>query len=197
MGEIALVTTTNAPARALQDFVNYHLNLGIAHLYLYYDNPSTAEEGQWPPECVTTNWCTPAYWTDRGMNRPELVAERQTCNATHALSLARHHGYPWIAHIDTDELLYAQVPLDEVLRGLPSSVDRVICALHEALPGKDEYHRPFLEINTFRRKPASRQTKWLRMLPLRRAMMGGAYLKGHHNSKSLVRTSASVERLGV
>ncbi|SFD82313.1 glycosyltransferase family 2 protein [Roseivivax sediminis] len=120
MNRWGAVCTTNAALEAVLDFAAWHLELGAQRIYLYLDEPD--------PETEATLSAHPrlrvvrtddAYWKKRG-GRPEAHQARQSRNARHAYS--RRTEVDWLTHIDVDEFLVPERPVEEVLSALPGDV---------------------------------------------------------------------------
>ena len=111
-----LVATVKAPKSKLLAFLAYHLDLGAGHVWLYFDDPDD-------PACaavsdlahVTAIACDAAHWARIG-RRPDRHQNRQSRNAQDAY---RACTLPWLAHLDVDEFLLADLPPGEILAGLP------------------------------------------------------------------------------
>jgi len=174
---LALVATVREPAQKLVQFVNYHLNVGFDHLYLFLDDPLDQAGECVPDSRVTIVRCTNRYWQDqlerlnsgdlRSMNNrnpafyraltadlaqsPVPIEARQTMNAAVALREARRLGVDWILHIDGDELVHAPaMSLKRELEAVHSSISALLLGTMEAVPDGNCCENPFLETALFR-----------------------------------------------
>ncbi len=137
-----LVATIKAPADDILRFAAYHLQAGAQRLFIYLDAPSDAYEAlhAHPKICVTL--CDEAYWQSRGRNRPPKHQSRQTMNANHAYG--RASDVDWIIHMDVDEFLVAEAPIDAVLCGLPDTVTVVRVRPMELLSDSTDLFKAFI-----------------------------------------------------
>lgn len=83
------------------------------------------------------------------------VVTRQRINLVRAVELARRDQVDWLLHIDGDELLAPPVgqSLVEWIEAHAADFDEVLFPNLEALPQREEYRDPFLEVHTFKRNP--------------------------------------------
>ena len=117
-----IVSTIKADHRAVLDFVAYHVELGAHRLYIHLDVPAPetfAALKAHPKVRVFT--CDAAYWRRLGVARPAKHQARQTANATHAYR-SRATEVDWLIHIDVDEFLWPDDPVDQTLAALPAKV---------------------------------------------------------------------------
>lgn len=132
---VSIVTTAKAPLDAIFRHVDYHLQIGVCRCYLFLDDSDPASSApikERYADRVVVHECTASYWMDtHHLPRPDSVEERQRLNADYALSLARHNGDNWIAHIDIDEFIYVSSG------ALPNELN--------AMPGKNVVRMDVLE----------------------------------------------------
>ena len=220
MTTICTTTTLDCPTRVLVPWVNYHLNMGIDHMYLFFDNPehpgiaAVAEDSR-----ITCVRCDAEYWPGGAAKRQRLTLhERQWFNANRGLQFARERNFDWIAHIDSDELLYFPGRLQEALERLPEKVEVVRFRVFEAIPAQGGSDHPFAQIRYFRVGPMRPTSKtrprgliaWCRAgmhvagyysrLGVAKAIGAagwGPFLRGHTGGKSAVRVRAPIQGMGV
>lgn len=159
---LCTVTTLRATLKEILPFVNYHLNVGIDHMFLFFDDPAdAAAKALAENPRVTCILCTPEHWAELGKrqtswlpefdgSKPPLIEDRQRLNATAALKLARSRHFDWIAHIDADELLYARNGLRALLDHVHSSVDFIRFPVLEAVASDSNGTNPMQSINLFK-----------------------------------------------
>jgi hypothetical protein len=218
MSSVCVVTTLQAPLHETRMFVNYHLNIGVDHMYLFFDDPiDPAADEVTRHARVTSVRCDVDHWTTNGSPRPPSILERQRVNARAALDLARRAGFDWIAHIDSDELLYATKPLNELLAEVSEDVHALKFPTMEGVVDRFEYDRVFEQISLFKVHPARlggglridpderirlsrdaaefrRRLRWARWLGCA-SISEDAYVRGHVEGKSAVRTNADLRGL--
>lgn len=219
---ISTVTTLNVPLQETLAFVSYHLRSGVDHMFLFFDDPEDKAisflDGKDQVTCVR---CEEEHWARLGVEADASIQEKQISNATCALQHARKRGIDWIAHIDSDELLYSGKSLHALFSAVSPDVDVVLFPVMEAVPQKLRYRHPFQEISLFKHyinldvddvsftmKPFDhgryriRSQVWRRkkqlatLLDCRHTNVIGSYVLGHKVGKSATRTTAHVERMG-
>lgn len=208
---VATVTTLRASWEVTQAFVAYHLNIGVDHLYLYFDDPRDEALARLADEPrVTCIPCDDAHWAavDRLVCRDYTVRawtpddgaltliERQTTNANHALALARRAGFDWLVHIDSDELVHAPDGLARTLAATPPDVTEVRFRIREAIPGGFVLAHPFADIDLFK-VPASPAKRALLQRLRCRIIYNGEYFRGHAESKCAVRCAWDMAAMGI
>lgn len=208
---VATVTTLRAPWEITEAFVAYHLNVGVDHLYLYFDDPRDAAIARLADEprvtcipCDDTHWATIARLVRRDDRvRPWTpddgaltLIERQTTNATHALALARGAGMDWLVHIDSDELVHAPDGLARTLGAVPADVTEVRFQIREAIPGGDTHAHPFADIDLFKVPASPAKCALLHRLGCR-IIYDGEYFRGHDASKCAVRCAWDIAAMAI
>ena len=220
MATLCTVTTLDCPVEVLTTWVSYHLNIGVDHMFLFFDNPehpgisSVAENAR-----ITPVRCDSEYWPGGSAKRERLTLhERQWFNANKALQWARERGFDWIAHIDSDELIYFDGNLKLGLDAIPNSVEVARLRVLEFIPRQLEYEHPFAGTHWFRvgpKRPARKARpssvhEWILCLAEMASYYGrlggaklicpgarGPFLRGHTGGKSLVRVTADIKGMGV
>lgn len=126
-----ICTTVKAPADQVRAFVAYHLALGAARIWLFFDDPddpaAVAVEGL---DRVEVTRCTEKYWHVTCKRRPERHQNRQARNMQAVYARAT---LPWVAHIDVDEFLLPDLPVAEALAAMPDDRAMLRMAPWEAL----------------------------------------------------------------
>lgn len=108
-----IVTTVKAPADQVLAFVAHHLGLGPAHIWVHLDDPDDPAAGALAGiEGVTVVRCDAAYWQGLQGWRPKQHQYRQALNIQHVYAGT---DLDWLLHIDVDEFLVADRPVDAVL----------------------------------------------------------------------------------
>lgn len=198
MAKISIVATIRASLRESLSFVNYHLNIGIDHLVLFFDAPEDeAIETLKSNERVTCIPCDTSFRQANGASPTDSIETRQIRNANLGLKILRDLGFDWIIHMDVDELLYPDVPIHSFFEGLDQHIKVVRFKILEALPDALEYHHPFSEISTFKVPVSNKRQFIAKLLGCSGAFYQGEYFRGHTASKSAVRTSAEIGTMGL
>lgn len=208
--KISIVTTLRAPLHTTQDFVHFHLNSGVDHIFLYFDDPNDpAIQCLQDEPRLTCIACDEAFWRStpkyvlRGSIRPYdeaygamKLVDRQLTNANHGLALARKKGGGWVAHIDSDELIFSTQELKLFLRRLPRTVNEVRLAVREALATEVSKDRRFSEFIWFKRPTAGSRLRLAQALGCK-IIFEGEFFRGHTSSKCLIRADADVLSMGI
>jgi Glycosyl transferase family 2 len=174
---VGLVATLREPLEKLIHFVNYHLNVGIDHLYLFFDDPDDPAANKMTDPRVTSTRCSSGYWKEQlqrlshgdlqsirercpelykhfmiDLVQPRVTIEtRQQINVAVALRYAKRHDLDWIFHVDGDELVYVpERSLKQELAKVPPSTDFLVFGTLEAVPEREVYRNEFLEATLFR-----------------------------------------------
>jgi hypothetical protein len=158
----AIVATVRDAADVLESFIAYHLAIGFAHIFLFFDDPADPFAGTLAGRpAVTAVRCDAALrarWANlRGyaQNREHIATEvmaRQLLNCELAIGMAAAAGLDWILHIDSDELFFCKgggapehfAALD--FRGTRTAV----YMNYEALPEREEIGDYFREVSLFK-----------------------------------------------
>lgn len=175
-----VVTTFLGPTADVLKFAAFHLDAGAHRLYIYLDDPdSDAYSTLKNHPKIRVAACNAAHWKKLTGKRPVKHQVRQSLNATHAYG--RKQDVDWLTHIDVDEFLITDTPVDRVLGKLP---DTTVCARMrpmEQLAGDGTAFKAFLPPGP------TRDTLVSKLYPT-----FGPYLKGgflsHVAGKLFVRT---------
>ncbi|EAQ01828.1 hypothetical protein OB2597_00385 [Pseudooceanicola batsensis HTCC2597] len=180
-----LVSTIRAPRRDVLDFAAWHLDLGAHRLFIHLDetDPGTFAILKAHPRIrpLTTD---AAYWEATGKPRPEKHQARQTRNATR--TYRRRADVDWLGHIDVDEFLIPDAPVETLLAALPADCHvarlRPMEALAPDAPGADHWNFKMLTLD---RKARRQQAPVI--WPTYGPYLDGGFLS-HVAGKILVRT---------
>jgi hypothetical protein len=163
--EAAIVTTVRNAARTLDSFVSYHLAIGFAHFYLFFDDPDDPDLRRFAAHPAVSAiardshlrraWTSLPQYQDQADFVDSEVMARQVLNVELAMTLARERGIGWLLHIDSDELFYSPgQSADEHFAWLESqSLDAINYPNYEALPERDEIVDFFREVDLFKVPP--------------------------------------------
>jgi|GEM_PF-2111676 len=218
----ATVTTLKATIRDSLSFVHYHLNSGIDHMYLFFDDP---EDEAIPHlrdnkhlECFR---CDKEYWNRQGINPDSPIQVKQKINATFAFKLARKAKFDWLIHLDSDELLFSDDHLKKSFYDISREIDVVRFPVLEAWPQEISYDHPFWQISLFKvhpgrhfkyknfaidprhkKKHRKKVRSWNRRKRLYQLLrgnfndIGNNFLMGHTHGKAATRTTADIQQIG-
>ncbi len=171
---IGITTTVRAPVERVSEFVNYHLDLGVERIHLFFDDPDDPAIDAISSPRVTATRCDRRHWAEAadlfaGAARAALherardlvlrdlesndycIETRQILNATLALGRAREEQLDWLFHIDADELIYARSgSLSELMAGIPRDADVAHFPPLEALPEESTNSGSFADVRWFK-----------------------------------------------
>ena len=177
--KICTVTTLKDSLENTMNFVNYHLNLGIDHMYIIFDNPKdkaikklknnsrvTAIKGDlkyWKnvknkfshilDELLNFGYSagTKSKYLGKVKKGPKIPhITKQELNALNVLDLARDANYDWICHLDGDELIYSKTDIKKILKKVSNEIDVIRLISLEAVPEKMHYKNLFREVTLFK-----------------------------------------------
>lgn len=193
MVTIGVVSTVRAPLSQLQLFVNYHLNIGVDHIILFFDDPQDeAFEAFSNYKQVRSIKCSSAYWqqSTKG-DRPDSIGYRQIINANTGAKYLTEKGCNWISHIDSDELIHPLQDLKQILAN--SKVDGLRFSILEAVSENDHYEHIFLP-QLFKKNARKNQIQLARKLGCKNAIFSNEYFRGHTLSKIIIRTECNIKQ---
>ena len=212
---ICTITLCNDFLNETLYFVNHHLNIGIDHMFLFFDDPSDpAIDKLKGMDRLTCFECTPDFWKEiSGKTDPDFMS-RLGISGDYGVDLARQSGFDWAIRIDTDELIYEKQSLKQILAETPADIDCVNFQVLEALPESVHNENFFDEIKlykvfyrsvnyNFKVKLSTRMKLHLSrvLFNIRKlfAMLSGSeylknerYFNGHIEGKTAFRTSSNI-----
>jgi hypothetical protein len=219
--KVATVTTLKTSIGDTLSFVNYHLNSGIYHMYLFFDDPEDRSISHLKNnDRLSLIKCDSDHWKNLNTDPKLGLQIKQRANANLALELAQKAGINWLIHLDVDELLYGNERLPIYLGKIHQDIDVLRFPVLEATPQKMYYDDPIREIKFFkfygalpsklknfntREADAKKQMKaaWIWNQKRRLAKLlgcssvkGSKFLYGHQNGKSAIRVGTKVETVG-
>jgi hypothetical protein len=189
LAELAICSTVRAPLNELIYFVNFHLNVGVSKIILFFDDPE--DEGARffdGRDDVIVVRCDREYWETRAGGLTNDLDERLLGNRRAGLQMAQDLGCDWYAMVDSDELIYPGGSLSALLDA--SKADVLIPAMREAIPEQERYHHIF-EPNHFKVPSGKIRIRLAKLFGCKSAIYENRYFRGHGGSKSLVRMSAA------
>lgn len=176
---ICSITTINAPLNQTISFVNYHLNIGIDKMFLFFDNPKDeAIEILKDYKKVICFKCDDEHWNNQGVTNKISIERKQKLNS----KIVLEKKYDWVIHIDSDELIYLKKPLKEFLNKISKDTDFMRLVTMEALPEKTHYKNRLEEVDLFK---------------INIPKISKRYFMGNSAGKSITRISNRIEDLGI
>jgi hypothetical protein len=194
---VCIVTTLRAPVDMTKRFVNYYLNTGVDHMFLFFDFDDPAIEALSRYSQTTCVRCDADYWSDHGLAADASLEDRQKCNATVAFKLARESGLNWMIHIDSDELIYTEEPIRVHLARVSQRIKAVRIMTCEAVPEKIKYNSIFDEISLFKVIPTRLQKYRAYLSGCGSTFFRGEFFRGHLVGKTAFRTNADFSLIGI
>jgi Glycosyl transferase family 2 len=198
---IAIVGTFRASLSDTIRHVNYHLNTGIDHLFLFFDDPTDpAIDALAEYKQVTCFRCDDQYWIKSGFTVPaSAINQKQVINANVGLRLAREMGIDWITHIDSDELLYVEEGIATALSRIAPHVEVISFQILEAVPEQLECECVFEQVRFFKSTHSRRNRIYFKLakcLGCKSAFYHHEYFRGHQ-CKTALRTCANIKSMGI
>ena len=158
----AIVATVRDAADVLDSFIDYHLAIGFAHIFLFFDDPAdpfaARLDGRGTVTAIRCDGALRARWTGLSLYqkyRSHLDTEvmaRQLLNCELAIGLAARSGLDWLLHIDSDELFLCDG--DNAPRHFQAldarGTDNAVYLNLEALPEAMEVGDYFREVTLFK-----------------------------------------------
>ncbi len=193
METIGIVSTVRAPFSQLKAFVNFHLNIGIDCIVLFFDDPDDEafKKFQYYPKVITI-CCDKVYWKENGGERPLAIEERQKININKGIEYLGEKGCSWSIHIDSDELVNPLKPIKSLLS--ENKADIVRFTVLEAVAEKEEYENIFLP-SLFRKQSRKEIVKLASKTGFFKAFFDGEFFRGHTASKAAVRIKPEFNNL--
>jgi hypothetical protein len=195
MTRIAIISTVKAPLHELRMFVNYHLNIGIEEIILFFDNPlDTAIDALSQYQNVSTVACTSEFWFKKLGENPGTFGDKQHANVNEGVQIAIDRGCDWIIHIDSDELINPSINIKHILANC--SADALRFSLMEAATEREDYDNIFTT-TLFKRPSSGRKLQVAKFLGCSHALFENEYIRGHTASKMAIRVSPKIQIYGV
>lgn len=211
---ISTTTTLRADVNITFNFISYYLNIGISHMFLFFDDPNDPAIPliKNHPQ-LTCIGCDKEHWN--GLDPNSLsIEDRQHYNSKIGLELARDRGDDWIIHVDSDELIYCKEPIEKFFGKIDPATEVVNFPTLEAVADKMEFKNVFIEVKDFKCAPPQiygnkiervffrikyslyfKAIKIANQLGVKKQFAKG-FVLGHILGKSATRTSADVKILG-
>ena len=95
METVGIISTVRAPYSQLKAFVNFHHNIGIDHIVLFFDDPDDEACSKFcdVPGVIAVG-CDEAYWNHNAMERPGFIEERQKVNVNNGVEYLAESSLP-------------------------------------------------------------------------------------------------------
>lgn len=138
-----VTATIKAPVDEILRWAAYHLDQGAHRLFIYLDDDNRAAfEALNAHPKIRVTMCDEAWWQKRRKTRPQMHQARQTANATHAYR--SRADVDWLIHMDVDEFLVSEQPIDSVLATRPEDHPVTRIRPMEALSGGGTAFKRFI-----------------------------------------------------
>jgi len=178
-----IVATVKAPIRDILDFAAHHLDLGAHRVHIYLDDDNIAAYNALKPHPkIRVTLCDAPYWQRQTKTRPAKHQVRQTANMMQAYR--KRADTDWLAHIDVDEFLWPDTPINDQLSALPPQCLTARLRPLEALAGGENGITHFKACRT---TPLERQEDSTALYPEYGQHLNGGFLS-HVMGKVFVRT---------
>lgn len=215
-GLAGVVTTVKNFAALAESWCTYHLSIGFAHLYIYFDDPAELDglglASRFPSDRLTAvphDSRLRKEWARLPHRAAELVPHaacevqtRQQLNARHAMHLAVARGLDWLLHIDADELFYPgpSMSAPEHFAELSRRGAATFCYMnYEAVPEAHGVRDPFREVSLFKRslEVIARTAEAREAVDFWAARQSGSFFYYYDNGKAAARVLAETTPLSV
>jgi hypothetical protein len=197
MARVCIATTVRDPGVCLESFIRYHLAIGIAHIYIFFDDPEDpAAQVALRFSDVTAIPNDEALQVQQALGNilyakygPHLgyeVIARQILNVETAIQLALEQDMDWIIHIDGDELFYLGEALTlDWFDQLDNDILQVHFLNYEAAPEEFEIEDYFRKVSLFKKNPAVLDSDFY--AKFQRISGKSQYFLAYQNGKSAAR----------
>ena len=152
---VGIVTTVKNPHQ-INDWINYHLGIGIKKIYIIADDPE--EDLKINPDDRVVIFKNNSEWREK-LNEIDYlkmfynkydteVMSRQILNFAHVRDIARNTNLNWLLHIDCDELFYLEG--NDLNQIFDVDYDMIKFKNYEMVPENDSYQNCFREGTKFK-----------------------------------------------
>lgn len=197
MSKIAAISTVKSPPNELTRFVNYHLNIGINEIILFFDDPEDKAVSLFEnKEHVSCVICSDDYWF-RALNRkPDSIEERQIYNINRGVELAKEKQCNWVSHIDSDELIFNSTDYSIISQLEKLDADIARMAVREAIAEKKENGNIF-QSKWFKKPVPVQKVETAEKYGCKNVIFRGEYFRGHLESKAFVKVGPKIKKYGI
>jgi len=194
MTKVAAISTVKAPLHELRMFVNFHLNIGVDEIILFFDDPlDKAIDALSQYKNVSTVACTSEYWLKKLGRAPVTFGDKQHTNINEGVRIAVDKDCEWVIHIDSDELVNPSLNIKHIL--VNCGADALRFSLMEAASEKEDYDNIFA--TTLFKKPSSeKKLQAAKLLGCSHTLFENEYFRGHTASKMAIHVSPKIRVYG-
>ena len=188
---VGTASLVRAPLDRLIEWVAYHLNSGIDEMHLFFDDPGDPGLDLFRDHpAVHCYACDEEFWKANippVRTEPAKKVQEKQFALLWVLLNRQVPDVDWLAHIDSDELIWAPGDLRPALqRELRLDVQQVQMMPAEAVPPRLQMTDPFREVRLFKEARKDRYALAKR-LGVRHPFRGGVFFRGHRQGKPFVR----------
>lgn len=191
--KIAIVSLVSQSPQSLIRFCHHHLDIGVDHIFLYFDKPAENNIDVLDKNNrITCISCTDEHWARINTTRSPELNDRQIRNIMHGISLCREQGIEFVAPIDSDEFIYTTGDFKTALSKVFDGLDAVVLFPYEAIHDRDSINSGPFQSKYFKVLP-NRLNKYVVPLFYRRihGLTDGGFF-GHLQGKPLLRVNADI-----
>jgi hypothetical protein len=193
--KIGIISTVKSPLYELKIFVKHHLNIGIAYIVLFFDDPKDDAIDYFSKnKQVITVRCSPEYWEKTTGERPDAIEPRQIANVNFAVNTFSKNKFEWLIHIDSDELINPVKTLKHIFS--KTNEDAIRFSVFEAVADNENQLNIF-EPKTFKKKSKNIQLNLAIALGCKNAIFNDEYFRGHSASKMAIKISNKIQKYGI
>ncbi|MEM4181810.1 MAG: glycosyltransferase family 2 protein [Candidatus Pacearchaeota archaeon] len=144
--KICIVSTVRSNKKTIEQWINYHLNIGVDKIFLFLDKRNKNIKGLINLKKKYGKKVSFFYSEDHKSS----IEIRQRKNSIKALKIALNENFDWICHLDIDELIYFKEKMKNSLSKVSKKYDYIRLPTLEAVIEKENYKNPFYEIKLFK-----------------------------------------------
>ncbi len=192
MAEFSVVTMVRDDPAIIERFARHHEALGAQAVFICFDGYEPPDVLKGPRRRLIT--INDAFWTDKGMPRPDALEARQHAAYINCLALCESE---WLLVADCDEFVIGEGPVCALLDAVPDDIDAIRLRTAEAIWGPGDRLDAMWGSTHFRLAFESRLLWVLLRWPVYGLSAGFLRrgLIGHVGGKQFVRTGRGIDEI--